>query len=565
MSLIHKETNYDEYLKTFNSFSGCDMVVTCNIPGYDPFVIGSAQTLSYSIHMARNPVRSIGNINAKDYTLGPRTIAGTLIFAVFDKHVIYEMMKKDEQSNNKRIYADYSSFKNSRHMLMDEMPPFDITISYANEYGHQARLAIYGIRLIDEGKVMSINDIYTENTYQYVATDIDYLNDDDFDKLVEFDSFSNIEEDEEDNEVVYAGIDEQDILMLEVFDNINPSEKTIRLRWKYGNQAIPEGTIYVFHDSIKDTHYDYYTDVYSKQYHFTMNGTYEFFYKSSEQNDDGSPLWTAYCKCIINDPNNGDPVLEKPIVQYIYSDEDGSIKVFASSPNGNYEYINTMIPLYSNLSYTVTDESNNIITTGVGSSINFDITNMSEHQKYMVSLSAPDDVNGSSNLIFTIPYDNVYRKTAIKDILLTDIFNIDTFQENVFQEVIMNNHDEKILTRIVQTLIDYSSYAILLKKYAHLYSGRYIAGIDKIIELIDDVIYIENRYISSLNGYRYEDFLDSKFSSYSYYAGNTQRVGYTFINYPSSSIISPLLYCKLNSDDKKKLKERIMNQFGEVS
>ena len=59
---------------------------------------------------------------------------------------------------------------------MDELPPFDITISFANEYGTQARLAIYGVRIINEGQTMSINDVYTENTYQFVATDIEYMN-----------------------------------------------------------------------------------------------------------------------------------------------------------------------------------------------------------------------------------------------------------------------------------------------------------------------------------------------------------------------------------------------------
>lgn len=156
-----------------NSFSGCDMVATCRILD-NTFTLGAIQTLSYSVHMERKPIRSLGNVNAKDFVVGPRTIAGTLIFAVFDKHMLYYM--KDQE--NKRLWAEYQSMLSSRHILMDELPPFDITVTYANEYGKSARLALYGVRLLDEGQVMSINDIYTENTYQYVATDIDYLNDD---------------------------------------------------------------------------------------------------------------------------------------------------------------------------------------------------------------------------------------------------------------------------------------------------------------------------------------------------------------------------------------------------
>jgi hypothetical protein len=121
--------------------------------------------LTYSIHQDKRPVRAIGNMNAKDYVFGQRTIAGTLIFAVFNKHWAYEIM--DEY----RTAGEHGS----AHFLVDELPPFQITISAANEYGFAARLALYGIRVVNEGQVMSTNDVYTENTYQFVATDLDYL------------------------------------------------------------------------------------------------------------------------------------------------------------------------------------------------------------------------------------------------------------------------------------------------------------------------------------------------------------------------------------------------------
>ena len=36
-------------------------------------------------------------------------------------------------------------------------------------------MALYGITIVNEGQVMSTNDIYTENTYQFFATNVDYL------------------------------------------------------------------------------------------------------------------------------------------------------------------------------------------------------------------------------------------------------------------------------------------------------------------------------------------------------------------------------------------------------
>lgn len=161
-----------EQIKAYNSFSGADMAATCHFPAADGskhiYTLGSMQTLTYSIHMERRPIRAIGNVNAKDYVMGPRTIAGTLIFAVFNKHFAYEAMDgiKEEYDPNYEFLAD-------------ELPPFDITVSFANEYGARSRMVLYGVRLVNEGQVMSINDIYTENTYQFVAIDIEYMKESD--------------------------------------------------------------------------------------------------------------------------------------------------------------------------------------------------------------------------------------------------------------------------------------------------------------------------------------------------------------------------------------------------
>lgn len=169
--MAENKTTAQTYTYSNESFSGCDMVATIlistdNSPKKKAYVIGELQTISYSIHMDRHPVRAIGNINVKDYVMGPRTIAGSLVFAVFNKHFAKKIMT-DIIDGVKPGYA----------FLIDEIPPFDIVISAANEYGLRSRLVIYGVRLVNEGQVMSINDVYTENTYQFVATDLEYLTD----------------------------------------------------------------------------------------------------------------------------------------------------------------------------------------------------------------------------------------------------------------------------------------------------------------------------------------------------------------------------------------------------
>lgn len=166
---INYPKQFSAYGATNSTYSMADMVCTVDITTFDGkrtiTALGSLQTLSYSIHNQKTPVRNLGNINAKDWVHGPRTIAGSLVFAVFNKHWMQDIYAS--------IYTDFE-MKNPK-FIMDELPPFNITISFANEYGYDSRLAIYGVRIVNEGQVMSSNDIYIENTYQYVALDIDYM------------------------------------------------------------------------------------------------------------------------------------------------------------------------------------------------------------------------------------------------------------------------------------------------------------------------------------------------------------------------------------------------------
>lgn len=157
-----------DYAAVNSSYSMADMVASISIAtneGYINTVLGSIQTLSYSIFQKKSPIRNLGNMNAKDWVFGPRTIAGSLVFAVFNKHWminIYDQLKEKAGMEN-------------WHFITDEIPPFDITISFANEYGYDSRMALYGVRIMNEGQVMSTNDIYIENTYQFVASDIELM------------------------------------------------------------------------------------------------------------------------------------------------------------------------------------------------------------------------------------------------------------------------------------------------------------------------------------------------------------------------------------------------------
>lgn len=168
-NVVQKKQQLSVYHATNNAYSGCDIVCTVDFPTTTgksvSTTFGTLQTISYSIHQEKMPVRVLGNMNAKDWVFGPRTIAGSLVFAVLNKHWLVDIYEQLYENAEMKGW----------HFITDEIPPFNITISFANEYGFDSRMAIYGVRLINEGQTMSVNDLYIENTYQFVANDINYM------------------------------------------------------------------------------------------------------------------------------------------------------------------------------------------------------------------------------------------------------------------------------------------------------------------------------------------------------------------------------------------------------
>jgi hypothetical protein len=171
----------NQYGKVDTSFSGADIVATITPLGGKPIVFGEVQTLSYSIYRPTTPVYTLGRINPKGVVRGQRTIAGSLIFTVFDRHVLKQVMESyntsvgDTVSDDTYIFSDIELIEMKNNMKTDEMPPFDLNITFLNEYGNSATLNIYGVHILTEGQTMSIEDMITENTMQYIAMDIDLM------------------------------------------------------------------------------------------------------------------------------------------------------------------------------------------------------------------------------------------------------------------------------------------------------------------------------------------------------------------------------------------------------
>lgn len=60
----------------------------------------------------------------------------------------------------------------------DEVPPFDITINFLNEYGQSSKMTIFGVEILNEGMGMSVDDITTEKACTFIARSIDDMQSD---------------------------------------------------------------------------------------------------------------------------------------------------------------------------------------------------------------------------------------------------------------------------------------------------------------------------------------------------------------------------------------------------
>lgn len=152
-SPLRKRTMYGE------TFSGADMLVFMAFPNMPPIQVGTATTVSVTTYREKKQFRTMGRVSTRGITKGPRTVSGKIIMTVINEHFV-ETLK-----NTVPYLAQYTTLK------MDELPSFDMLISMGNEYGGSAMMVINGITIVDEQKTLSIEELFTENIFTYLARD----------------------------------------------------------------------------------------------------------------------------------------------------------------------------------------------------------------------------------------------------------------------------------------------------------------------------------------------------------------------------------------------------------
>lgn len=218
--------NMEEYTRTFSSFSGADIVATFN-----GRAIGELQALSYSVSREKAPIFTMGSADARTFSRGKRGISGQLVFVQFDRDALMDEMSKDykgapEMMKIQQYKANMSGVGRDSNTLgiedqilnglksmsstgvttyginswddqmtkmgyanvkddagfdsnnltdfytpeyADQIMPFNITITMANEYGNRAGMEIYGIELLNEASGFSVDDVVTAKAFTFVA------------------------------------------------------------------------------------------------------------------------------------------------------------------------------------------------------------------------------------------------------------------------------------------------------------------------------------------------------------------------------------------------------------
>jgi hypothetical protein len=133
---------------------------------HDTLPLVNLQSITISTFRAKNQVRALGHVNAVGLARGSRTVAGTFILTEFNRDAFWDILTAP--------YRDINA-GDAGAVNPDQMRPFDIMLMFAHEMGNIAIRHIYGLEIVTNGIVYSVQDYYSENTVSYIATDISPL------------------------------------------------------------------------------------------------------------------------------------------------------------------------------------------------------------------------------------------------------------------------------------------------------------------------------------------------------------------------------------------------------
>ena len=145
--------------------------------------LGSAITVSYSVYRSKTPVYRLGDVTPNGFSIGKKTVAGTIVKAVMEEDEINDYLKtvaeKTVFDTKNIIPLSNVSFAKEFHSVMkDDLLDFNIILVFSSEYNSKIRTeTIYGANIISNGQVMSAQDLFTETTMSFIAKDVKQMGD----------------------------------------------------------------------------------------------------------------------------------------------------------------------------------------------------------------------------------------------------------------------------------------------------------------------------------------------------------------------------------------------------
>lgn len=197
---------------SYTTFSGCDIKAV-----FASKVIGEIQAISVQVTREKAGIYTMGSANPRSFSRGKRGIAGSLIFIQFDRDAVLYTLQDlkfqgdidelrpehvgsdtslewelrsasgvtagtplgagiDTAASLQQQESDLTSVESDQIVMTpfyaDQIPPFNITLSAANEYGDIAQMAIFGVEFLNEGWGISIDDLVSEKQYTYVCREV---------------------------------------------------------------------------------------------------------------------------------------------------------------------------------------------------------------------------------------------------------------------------------------------------------------------------------------------------------------------------------------------------------
>ncbi len=169
-------------------------------------MIGELSGISFSVSREKAPVYTLGSAEPRSFSRGKRGIAGSMIFTSFDRDSLLKALQTyattaasfqrigGEKNMHPISISDWDKAMTDQIGLAgaslasqnaeavtkkvavastpyypDECPPFDVTVSFANEYGQESYLVLYGCEILNQGQGWSIDSILSETACTFVA------------------------------------------------------------------------------------------------------------------------------------------------------------------------------------------------------------------------------------------------------------------------------------------------------------------------------------------------------------------------------------------------------------